>query len=522
MFAGFSANLIGSAILTTILSGRLHFLGYLICSLLFSSLMQPLIMHWIWHENGWLHKATFLNYKMSIKDYGGAIVIHTVPSTVGIVGVIFLGRRLIKLNEIDESSLGSESPSTTIIGYLLIIIGLLGFTIPEPGYEHTHYPYNYIGLIIINNLMAMSAAIIITITLNFIFSRNTFNYWIILTCIQGGVGGLVTLTAGVDVYNPYVSHGIGLLAGVIFYMFTNLINYTSIEDYCNIVSIHWACGLFGALLPAFLGSGENLGLSVSAHFKFLHFIWQLCGTLIVILTVSVIAMILFSLLLVTGFLRNASEKNNHKRSVNASTIERSCCLQRLFTRNATTILVEPGIGGKSPEIPLSARKSQDFQRTKERKQVTENANVRPERRVSYADNIDENNTKLIYTLHEIIHDAPPPILMKQLKCSGDCSKIDNVSNEIKQEAKVHDQNIKMKKKQSYYVLHRTRKTINLNNIRREYVRRKKTDESINVKDRNRQLMYYDKQFNDDIITFKMPINGGRKKRRRNRKSKRKL
>lgn len=461
---------------------------------------------------------------MCLKDHGGALVVHTVSSTVGFVGAIFLGRRLVKLNEIDESSLGSETPTTTMIGYLLIIIGLMGFSIPEPGYEKMHYPYNYIGVIVINNLMAMSAGIITTITLNFIFSRKTFNYWIILTCIQGGIAGLVTLAAGVDVYNPYVSFGIGSFGGIIFYMFTNAINYTSIEDYCNIISIHWACALFGSLLPSFLGGAENLGQSISGHFKFLHFIWQLFGALVTISTVSLIAIVLFAFLLITGFLRNASEKNNHKRSINAAKIERSCCLQRLFAPNLRTVLVEPGIGGKSPEIPLGARKSQDFRRTKDRKQTDDAESIRPERRVSYADNIEERNTKLIYTLHEIIHDLPPPIVINSPpNYSGDCVQVNYAAQGNTDETKKSQlSKTTIKKKQSYYVLHRTKKCLNLNRTRLQNKRHNKRNELINSKERNTKLIEYDKQFEDDITTFKMPIAREKRKKRQKKRMSREV
>lgn len=503
--------LIATAIITTLLAGRVHFLGYLAITFLFAGLIQPILMHWVWAEDGWLHDTVFLKYQMCFKDNGGGLVVHTSSATAGLVGSIFLGRRLLKLQDIDESSIGQESPGTTMTGYVFIILGIMAFSLVTPIYETTHYPFNYIGYLMVNNLMAMSAGMVVSVFFNFIFSRNTFNYWIILRCMQGSVASLVILSPGIDVYNPISSFGIGIMGGITLYATTRLIQCTSIEDYCNIISIHFACGFLGCLLPPFLGGSENLGTSVSYNFRILHMIWQLLGLLCVITCIVIIFSFFFFLLYVSGFLRNQNEKLNHKRSINVSRTERRCCLQKLFATRDETPILEPGPSGRDPNIALTFKKSQNFERNKEEPPFNiinnnERDSRRQERRIIYADSVETHRqNKQIYTMHNIITN-PVVHVESTMKCAGDFIT-DMKRQPFDNPNKITTSNPKMKptKTKSFYVLHRTRKHLNLNRTRRKV---KQTTRAKNLVKyelvRSKELIEYDEKMNDGFITYKLP------------------
>ncbi|KAK9681163.1 Ammonium Transporter Family [Popillia japonica] len=59
---GFSIVILGAAIITTMLAGRLHFVGYVLIGFIYSGFSQPIIMHWIWHPKGWMNNNNFSHW----------------------------------------------------------------------------------------------------------------------------------------------------------------------------------------------------------------------------------------------------------------------------------------------------------------------------------------------------------------------------------------------------------------------------------------------------------------------------
>lgn len=522
LIAGLCAVIIASAVITTATSGRLHFFGYLLTSFLYSGLILPLVLHWIWHGNGFFHKKVFLNYKVSAKDYGGSLVIHVTAGMTSLIAVVYLGRRLLRLYEIDESSIGTESPAMTLIGYVFIVTGLIAFTIPVKLYI---FSYNYFGLILINNMLAMSGSILTVIALSFLLSRKSFHYWIIIRCIQAAIAGLVSVSAGVDVYTPFISFLIAIVGGIIFYTSSRLIHYSSLEDYCNVISIHLVCGVFGLILPPYLASSQNLGFSVSVKLKLLHCSWQLISCLATIGYVFISFSLFYLFLLVTGFLRNRNEKINHNRSVNlAENHPDKCCLQRLFTLYSDTPFLEPGPAGKNPDDNVTIRKSYNFERArtpsmnffKSREKIRasersenfparDDAGINEETRSEFKAPPPRNTIFTVQNVERILESH----VNGGLDCAGDYKHepknsitLDGAAREIVSFKKeVDDEIIEDDDDDSYIPLHRTRKHTNLCR------KKNKGRQSEREKDLNKIEYLYektemDKFLDDGFITIK--------------------
>lgn len=132
-------------LITTCFAGRVHILSYVFLLLIFGGFIHPLIQHWIWYKKGLMHKFVLFTHRVSIKDHSGCLVIHTVGSFIGIMGTIVLGRRVLRLKDIQENSISADSPSLCVVGYILIILGLIAMGIPTTEYELHHIPANYLG-----------------------------------------------------------------------------------------------------------------------------------------------------------------------------------------------------------------------------------------------------------------------------------------------------------------------------------------------------------------------------------------
>lgn len=121
---GWQAVVIASAIWTTAVVGRMHAVSYLLIAALLSGLVQPLVIHWAWTANGWMAKNELAGRAVSFKDYAGAAVVHVVGGLSGLIGCNVLGRRVLRLKDLDDASISTGSASTVFAGLLLVLVGL--------------------------------------------------------------------------------------------------------------------------------------------------------------------------------------------------------------------------------------------------------------------------------------------------------------------------------------------------------------------------------------------------------------
>lgn len=466
-------------------------------------LVQPVIMHWVWHAEGWLHKREFLEHSVSVKDHAGALVIHVTGGLVGLIGALFLGRRLLKLSDISTSSIGSEAPGTTVAGYIFVALGLIGFSLPMQSYEASHGPNNYIGLILINNIMAMAGGIIVVVVVQFLFYRDTFTYWLLLRCVQGALVGLVTISAGVDVYSPITAYMAASLTALIFYFVVLFVHNSWIEDYCNTTAIHLICGILGTILPPLVGSAENLGSSVTSHVNIIHLGWQMLSLVCVMGFIIPVFCVLYFSLSVTGFLRNKYEELNHTRGVTMANQGPSrCSLQRLFRLYDDTSFIEPG---GNPDVPLTHLKDSSMQ---QRNRAGETQIFDAIHESDKADIIipPRKRYRFVYTLQNSKHDKLIENESENNYSCGDHSKSCEIlpqqtsikhlerTNKLKSGYKVLNKNT------SCYDLHRTKKSTNLC----EDIGKNMAFSHLNVLQRSFEYITYDNAFNDEIITIKAP------------------
>lgn len=119
---GWQAVAIASAICTTAVAGRMHIAGYLLVAVLLSGLIQPLLIHWAWM--GWMAENELGGRIVTFKDQAGAGVIHVVGGLSGLIGCVVLGRRIVKLRDLDDASITPGSAGIGFGGLLLIFAGL--------------------------------------------------------------------------------------------------------------------------------------------------------------------------------------------------------------------------------------------------------------------------------------------------------------------------------------------------------------------------------------------------------------
>lgn len=243
-FSATSATIIAGAV-----AERVAFEAYLGCSALMSGLVYPVVSHWLWAGQGWL-SATNTNplFGSGAIDFSGSGVVHLTGATAALMGILALGPRLGRFHPEGKGAfLPCRKPSTVAymtLGTFLLWFGWYGF---NPG-----------SLQRISN--AVSAATVartaVCTTLGACggaLSGLLMSYsvegkrWDLVQLCNGALCGLVAVTAGCSVIQPYAALIIGLLTAPLFIGSVALLMKCQLDDVVSAVPMHGACGLFGVL-----------------------------------------------------------------------------------------------------------------------------------------------------------------------------------------------------------------------------------------------------------------------------------
>lgn len=278
--------------------------------------------------------------KTTINDYAGGLAVHTTASTFAAVGAIFLGRRLLRLSDISEISvIGTEISKNTVAGYIFVLIGLIVFSLPTPEEEYRLQYKKFDGLLFTNSVLSLSAAGLITILLDLIFTcKNKITYWALLKYLQAAIAGVVALSCGLHTFSPIASFFVGLTAGALFFIFAALVHLSFIEDNCNIIASSFICSFLASFASQLIHKSETRFGAIHSE----NFTWQLTCYFIIFTVSFISAILIFLLLYVSGRLKSKSENVNHKRAIVAYRSKKRTSVMKLFAVAKNVRYVEPG------------------------------------------------------------------------------------------------------------------------------------------------------------------------------------
>ena len=243
----FQAAFCGAA--ATIVAGgmaeRMKFPAYLIYSFIISSLIYPMVGHWIW-GGGWLAKLNFV-------DFAGSTVVHAVGGFAALIGTITLKPRIGKYNPDGTANvIAGHSIPLASLGVFILWFGWFGF---NPGSTLGVGDGNLIARVAINtNLAAAMGGIFAMITVWKMFGKPDLSM-----AMNGALAGLVAITAPCAFVEPWAATVIGAVGGVIVVLGVVLLDKLKVDDPVGAVSVHGFNGIWGTLAIGLFGQ-KALGL----------------------------------------------------------------------------------------------------------------------------------------------------------------------------------------------------------------------------------------------------------------------
>ena len=211
---------------------RIKFGVYLIYAVVFSSVIYPIISHWIF-GGGWL-QANF-----GMQDFAGSTVVHLIGATGALAALLLLGPR--------QGKYGGDSKPNVIPGHSMPFVGLgviilwFGWFGFNPGSTLQAVGGRFADVVVVTNLAAAAGVFGAMVTIYLV--TRTFD---IGMTGNGAIAALVAITAPSGYVEFWAAPIIGFVAGIIVVVGVITIDRV-LDDPVGALSSHGLAGIWGTL-----------------------------------------------------------------------------------------------------------------------------------------------------------------------------------------------------------------------------------------------------------------------------------
>jgi ammonium transporter, Amt family len=240
VFAGTAATIVSGAV-----AERIKFASFFLFSFLIVGFIYPVVGHWIW-GGGWLAKMGFL-------DFAGSTVVHSVGGYAAFVGAFLLGPRLGKYKRDKMIPIPGHSMTSAALGVFVLWFGWFGF---NPGSTMAADWASIAHIAVTTNTAAATASVAALLTMWMIAGKPDLSM-----TLNGGLAGLVAITAPCAFVSVPVAFLIGIIAGVLVVFAVMFFDRVKVDDPVGAVSVHMVNGVWGTIA---LGLFANPGVSPAA------------------------------------------------------------------------------------------------------------------------------------------------------------------------------------------------------------------------------------------------------------------
>ncbi|MFL2819891.1 MAG: ammonium transporter [Alphaproteobacteria bacterium] len=254
---------------------RIKFSAVLLFSGLWLLIVYAPVTHWIWAGNGWLFQAGLL-------DFAGGLVVHLTAGSSALVLAAMLGPRSTFPLQVDPP----HNPAMVMIGASMLWVGWFGFNAGSA----LAADGNAGMAMVVTHISAATASLVWML-----MDWSRFGKPTLIGLVTGTIAGLASITPASGSVGPIGALIIGASAGIICYLFVNIVkNNFKIDDSLDVFAVHGVGGLIGIILVAFLvdanigGAGYADGINAISQLMI-----QLKGTFAV-LVLSVVATIVIT------------------------------------------------------------------------------------------------------------------------------------------------------------------------------------------------------------------------------------
>ncbi|GAB5363900.1 hypothetical protein AAMO2058_000923100 [Amorphochlora amoebiformis] len=254
-FAGSCATIVSGSV-----AERCTLEGYFIYAVVLTTFIYPVVVHWVWSGTGWL-SAFYIGAdgerylkENGMIDFAGSGVIHLTGGIAGLMGAMAVGPRKYFLT--NPLLLQGSSDLFCALGVSILWMGWYGFNCGSTlgaGAGDGSYINLAAKVAVTTTISAASGALSCTL-----YSRTILGYYKLSLSLNGVLAGLVSITAGCHVTEPWAAMVIGLIGGQIYICSSKATRFMEVDDPLDAFAVHGCCGAFGVLAVGIFATESNI------------------------------------------------------------------------------------------------------------------------------------------------------------------------------------------------------------------------------------------------------------------------
>lgn len=240
VFVATTASIVSGAI-----AGRVKLGPFFSFTLLLTAFIYPIVGAWTWGE-GWL-------YKMGFVDFAGSTIVHGTGGWAALAGVLIIGPRLGKFRS--DGTVKPTPPSnvlTVTLGVFILWLGWFGFNGGSQLALGTPTDVIAMSNIFVNTNLAAAAGVIAALYV----SRPLLGRVDLFAGLNGAIAGLVSITAGPNITELWLSIIIGAVGGVLCTVGIKLLEKFKLDDVVGAIPAHLISGIWGTLIASVAAGGR--------------------------------------------------------------------------------------------------------------------------------------------------------------------------------------------------------------------------------------------------------------------------
>ena len=237
MFAATAATIVSGAV-----AERIRLASFLAFAMVYVGLVYPFVGSWKW-GGGWLDQMGFY-------DFAGSTLVHSVGGWAAVAGVFLLGPRIGKYVNGRIHPIPGHSLPLAAAGMFLLWFGWFGFN----GGSVLSADPGLVSLVFVTTSIAASAGIVAAMITTWTVQKHPD----LSMVLNGGLAGLVGITAGADVVSVMDSVMIGGVAGVLVVFSVIFFDRIKMDDPVGAISVHLVCGIWGTLAVGIFSADHSL------------------------------------------------------------------------------------------------------------------------------------------------------------------------------------------------------------------------------------------------------------------------
>ncbi|CAM9314187.1 unnamed protein product, partial [Chrysoparadoxa australica] len=258
-FAATAATIVSGAV-----AERLAFGAYVIYSIVLTSFIYPVVVHWGWAVDGWAsafntNTTDDLLFGCGVIDFAGSVVVHYTGGLAALIACFVLGPRIGRFIDGVPHELPQQSAVLQTLGVLILWVGWYGF--------------NGVSTLYITGA-GVAAKVCVTTTIGaasgslaaVLLTKAFVGHWDAAAANNGILAGLVAITAGCSVVEPEGAFIIGIIGGIVFYFASELLLSVEIDDVVDAIPVHMFNGAWGVFAASLFATKDNYSSAYYAEY----------------------------------------------------------------------------------------------------------------------------------------------------------------------------------------------------------------------------------------------------------------